>query len=165
MHASVAALVTARVEKCICDGIDPFGGICSQIAQLASLAISHRYDLDDYLKRRRQHGNKAFAQTKANQKNMSEKEKALREWYHSGREMITSILARTLKVEIGNRYLSVAIISFLGMKVGFDLRDDVLVGVAMASFSVIMSMNGWHASASGKLGAEQAVPTSPCERT
>ena len=33
------------------------------------------------------------------------------------------------------------------MKVGFDLEDDVLVGVAMASFSVIMSMNGWHASA------------------
>mgnify|MGYP004290202191 CR=1 FL=1 len=64
----------------------------------------------------------------------------------------------------GNASVTAAAVS-LGMKVGFDLRDDVLVGVAMASFSVIMSMNGWHASASGKLGAEYGVRPVLCART
>ena len=116
---------------CICDGIDPFGGLCAQIVQLSSLALAHRHRLEEYLQKRTRNGRSSFGHAQAN-KNASTKERALREWFHSGRELITAILARTLKVQIGNRYLGIAIISFL---VGFSLSLSLSLSLSIAFIS------------------------------
>ena len=116
--------------RCICDGEDCFGGICEQTYQCASLALRHQSLLSVYLtsgaKPPRSSGDAGEGMSK-------EKLEALGELYHACRVIALTILDKTIKITMANPSLTLMNLSFLRMRLAFELGDQVLIGVAFSS--------------------------------
>ena len=74
---------------------------------------------------------------------LQEKIKACEELYHASRVIALTILDKTIRISMGNRNLALMNLSFIRMRLAFELGDPVLIGVAFSSHSSVMMIGGY----------------------
>ena len=148
------------------DGFDFAGGYCSQILQLVRMSLNQTILMQQYLNQRtlqqqKQLGARSTRSTISTRVTSdtsssrvafsSAKEMAMRECYHALREVQLTVnlhgRSGKLGLEIASQEISLLSLSYLRMRIAFLLGDDILIGVACASHSVVMTIAGFVTSA------------------